>query len=94
MGNISKRNEMPLHGILEIELFDVWGIYFIGPFPTSFGNKYILVDVNYVSKWVEAVATPRNEARVIRKFLRKNIFTRSGSPRAIISDGESHFYNR
>src|SRR3954468_19087124 len=57
-GNISKRNEMPLQPIMEVELFDVWGIDFMGPFPSSFSNKYILVAVDYVSKWVEAVALP------------------------------------
>ena len=48
-GNIGRRNEMPLHGILEIEIFDVWGLDFMGPFPSSMGNKYILVGVDYVS---------------------------------------------
>ncbi len=42
---------MPLYGILEVELFDVGGIDFMGPFPSSFSNKYILVGVDYVSKW-------------------------------------------
>ncbi len=42
---------MPLYGILEVKLFDVWGIDFMGPFPSSFGNKYILFGVEYVSKW-------------------------------------------
>ncbi|CAA7052849.1 unnamed protein product [Microthlaspi erraticum] len=55
MGNISKRNEMPQNFILEVEVFDVWGIDFMGPFPTSFGDQYILVAVDYVSKWVEAM---------------------------------------
>lgn len=50
MGSISKRNEMPQHGILVVELFDVWGIDFMGPFPTSNGCKFILVAVDYVSK--------------------------------------------
>jgi len=50
VGNISRKNEMPQQGILEITLFDVWGIDFMGPFPSSFGNKYILVGVDYVSK--------------------------------------------
>ncbi|CAA7015413.1 unnamed protein product [Microthlaspi erraticum] len=49
MGNISKRNEMPQNFILEVEVFDVWGIDFMGPFPTSFGDQYILVAVDYVS---------------------------------------------
>src|SRR4051812_47905101 len=93
-GNISKRNEMPLQPIMEVELFDVWGIDFMGPFPSSYSNKYILVAVDYVSKWVEAVALPTNDARVVMKFVRKNIFTRLGTPRAIISDGGSHFCNK
>ena len=50
VGNISQRHEMPLNNILEVELFDVWGIDFMGPFPPSFGNLYILVAVDYVSK--------------------------------------------
>ena len=59
MGNISKRHEMPLHGILVVQLFDVWGIDFMGPFPSSFGNIYILLVVDYVSKWVKATLVPR-----------------------------------
>ena len=74
VGNISKRNEMPLNSILECEIFDVWGIDFMGPFPSSMNNKYILVAVDYVSKWVEAIACPTNDARVVTKFLKKNIF--------------------
>ena len=80
--------------ILEVELFDVWGIDFMGPFPPSFGNLYILVAVDYVSKWIEAVALPTNDAKVITRFLQKNIFTRFGTPRAIISGEGSHFCNR
>ena len=82
---------MPLNNILEIELFDVWGIDFMGPFPPSFGNLYIIVAVDYVSKWVEAVALSTNDAKVVLKFLQKNIFTRFGTPRAIISDEGTHF---
>ena len=47
---ISKRNMMPLNQILEIELSDVWGIDFMGTFPNSSEDQYILVTVNYVSK--------------------------------------------
>ena len=85
---------MPLNNILEVELFDVWGIDFMGPFIPSLQNQYILVAVDYVSKWVEAVATPSNDAKTVTKFLKKHIFTRFGTPRAIISDGGSHFCNR
>nr|GFC69683.1 hypothetical protein [Tanacetum cinerariifolium] len=56
-----------------------------GPFPSSKGNKYILVAVDYLSKWVEAKALPTNEARVVVKFL-KSLFSRFRTPKAIISD--------
>ncbi len=85
---------MQLHSILKIELFDVWAIDFMGPFPSTHGNKYILVGVDYISKWVEAIATPTNDTRMVTRFLKKNIFTRFGTSRAIISDGGSHFCNQ
>ncbi|XP_068315019.1 uncharacterized protein, partial [Pyrus communis] len=94
MGNISRRNEMPLTNILVVELFDVWGIDFMGPFPSSFGYLYILVAVDYVSKWVEAIATITNDHKVVLNFLKDVIFCRFGTPRAIISDGGSHFCNK
>ncbi|GJS43956.1 reverse transcriptase domain-containing protein [Tanacetum coccineum] len=74
------------------EIFDVWGIDFMRPFPSSRGNKYILVAADYVSKWVEAKALPTNDARVVVKFL-KQLFSRFGTLRAIISDYGTHFCN-
>ncbi|GKE46726.1 reverse transcriptase domain-containing protein [Tanacetum coccineum] len=62
----------------------------MGPFPSSRGNKYILVAVDYLSKWVEAKALPTNDARVVVKFL-KSLFARFGTPRVIISDRGTHF---
>nr|GFB49309.1 reverse transcriptase domain-containing protein [Tanacetum cinerariifolium] len=61
-------------------------------FPSSRGNKYILMAVDYLSKWVEAKALPTNDAQVVCKFL-KYLFTRFGTPRAIISDHGTHFCN-
>ncbi|KAL4355228.1 hypothetical protein GQ457_06G012260 [Hibiscus cannabinus] len=92
--NISRRNEMPLQNILEVELFDVWGIEFMGPFPSSFGNLYILLAVDYVSKWAEAISNTHNDAKTVQRFIKKNIFTRFGTPRVIISDEGRHFDNR
>lgn len=94
VGNISRKNEMPLNNIQEVELFDVWGINFIGPFPSSYSNLYILVVVVYVSKWVEAIASPTNDSKMVVDFLKKNIFSRFGVPRLLISDGGSHFCNK
>ena len=95
MGNISRRNEMPQNPILEVEVFDCWGIDFLGPFnPPSHGNSYILVAVDYVSKWVEAIASPTNDARVVLKMFKTIIFPRFGVPRVVISDGGSHFINK
>ena len=94
MGNIRKRHEMPLQGILVVQLFDGWGIDFMGHFPSSFGNLYILLAVDYVSKWVEAAACPKNDANTIMGFLQRNILSRFGAPRTIISDGGSHFANK
>ncbi|GJR60934.1 reverse transcriptase domain-containing protein [Tanacetum coccineum] len=91
-GNISSRSEMPQNNIQVCDVFDIWGLDFMGPFPNSKGNKYILVAVDYVSKWVEAQALPTNDARVVIRFLRR-LFARFGVPKALISDRGTHFCN-
>nr|GEY82535.1 reverse transcriptase domain-containing protein [Tanacetum cinerariifolium] len=91
-GKISQRDEMPQNSIQVFEIFDVWGFDFMGPFPYSRGNKFILVAVDYLSKWVETKALPINDARVVCKFL-KNLFSRFGTPCAIINDRGMHFCN-
>nr|GEZ42643.1 reverse transcriptase domain-containing protein [Tanacetum cinerariifolium] len=72
-GKISQTDEMPQNIIQVYEIFNVWGIDFMGPFPSSRRNRYILVAVDYFSKWVEAKALPTNDARVVVKFL-KSLF--------------------
>nr|GEX81390.1 reverse transcriptase domain-containing protein [Tanacetum cinerariifolium] len=89
---ISQRDEMPQNYIQVCEIFDVWGIDFMGPFPSSKGNKYILVAVDYLSKWVKDKALPTNDARVVVKFS-KSLFSWFGTPKAIISDRGTHFCN-
>ncbi|XP_075076459.1 uncharacterized protein LOC142163104 [Nicotiana tabacum] len=71
IGNISRRHEMPMNPIQELEVFDVWGIDFKGPFVSLYGNKYILVAVDYVSKWVEAASLPTNDAKGANWFFEK-----------------------
>ncbi|GJX76690.1 reverse transcriptase domain-containing protein [Tanacetum coccineum] len=70
-GKISQRDEMPQNSIQVCKIFDIWGIDFMRPFPYSRGNKYILVVVDYLSKWVEAKALPTNDARVFAKVMLK-----------------------
>nr|GEU42919.1 reverse transcriptase domain-containing protein [Tanacetum cinerariifolium] len=91
-GKILQRDEMPQNSIQVCEILDVWGIDFMGPFLSSRGNKYILVAIDYLSKWVEAKALPTNDTRVVCKFL-KYLFARFGTPCAIISDRGMHFCN-
>ena len=93
MANISRRNEMPLQGILVVQIFYVWGIDFMGPFPSLFGNIYILLAVDYVSKWVKASSCPINDVNTVVGFIQRNILSKFRVPRTIISDKGSHFAN-
>ncbi|XP_071917964.1 uncharacterized protein [Coffea arabica] len=94
VGNISRRDQMTQTPMIFVEIFDVWGIDFMGPFPSSFGFFYILLAVDYVSKWVEAKATRTNDSKVVAEFVKSNIFVRFGMPRAIVSDRGTHFCNK
>ncbi|RDX73940.1 putative mitochondrial protein, partial [Mucuna pruriens] len=91
---ISRRHEMPQQPILFYEIFDVWGIDFMGPFLVFNGYSYILLVIDYVSRWVEATATKTNDAKVVVDFLKSNIFCQFGVRKALISDQGSHFCNR
>ncbi|WMV58466.1 hypothetical protein MTR67_051851 [Solanum verrucosum] len=82
-GVISKRQELPMNLILEIELFDIWGIDFKGPFVRSHGMQYILVAFDYVSKWVEAVALPNNEGKTQIQMDRA-IFAHKSAPQGSV----------
>ena len=76
---------------LVIEPFDCWGFDFMGPFPTSHGNTHILVAVDYVTKWVEAIPTKSADHKTSLKMLKEVIFPRFGVPRYLMTDGGSHF---
>ena len=92
--NITHKNQMPLSNILVSEFFYVWGIDFKGLFSFSFNNLYILFVVDYVSKLIETKVTWTNDAKVALDFVRTHIFERFEIPKAIISDRDTHFYNR
>jgi hypothetical protein len=77
LGSISERHMMPLNPILVIEIFDCWGIDFMGPFPPSFGFVYILIAVDYVSKWIEAIPSRNNDQVFERKYF-KSLWNPSG----------------
>jgi len=62
---------MPFNPIIIAEIFYVWRINFMGPFPSSLGNKYILLVVDYMSKWAKAMSIRTTETRVIVKFVRE-----------------------
>ena len=94
LGKISRHHMMSLNTILVVNLFNVWGIDFMGPFPSSFGYVNILVGVDYMSKGVEAVPCRATDYMVVLKFLKENIFFIFGVPKAIISDEGSHFFNK
>ena len=63
-------------------------------FISSYGHKYILLAVDYVSKWVEAIPTITCDAKVVLRFIRSNIFSRFGTPKVVISDEGSHLCNK
>ncbi|KAJ9556921.1 hypothetical protein OSB04_011535 [Centaurea solstitialis] len=92
ISNITKRDEMPQKSISVSEIFDIWGIDFMGPFLDSQCKKYILVAVDYVSKWAEAKALPTNDAKVVVNFV-KSLVYRYGCPKVIISDRGTYFAN-
>jgi hypothetical protein len=83
-GNINTRDAMPLTNNLQIELFDVWGINYMGPFPKSRNCEYILVAVDYISKWVEALPCHAANAKNSKKMFEETIFLRFGVPRMVI----------
>ena len=94
LGSISKHHMIPLNPILVIEIFNCWGIDFMGPFPPSFGFVYIVVAMDYISKWIEAISSRNNDHKTLIKFLKETILSRFGTPRAMISDGGTYFYNK
>ena len=85
---------MAMNYSLVIEPFDVWGMDYMGPFVPSNGYNYILVVVDYVTKWVEAIPTCHADVATSVKMIKDIILPRFGVPRFLITNGGSHFYER
>jgi hypothetical protein len=82
---------MPLNYNLQIDLFDIWGTRFMGPFKNSHGFEHILVMVDYVSKWVEAIPCHKASIEESIATIKSVISPRFGTPRILISDRGTHF---
>jgi hypothetical protein len=93
-GNINTRDAMPLTSNLRIDIFNVWEITFMGPFPNSECCEYILVVVNYVSKWIEALPCRAANAMHSKRMFHEVIFLSYEVLRIVISDGGSYFIDR
>ena len=91
-GTMTRKDEMPMSPIHICEIFDAWGIDFMGPFVNSNGYEYILLVVDYVSRWIEAIVARKSDSKTVVKFL-ENLVSRFGHPKILISDGGSHFIN-
>ncbi|MCO5598133.1 hypothetical protein L7F22_052225 [Adiantum nelumboides] len=89
------RDDMPLRPMMGARAFAKWGIDFVGPCPPAYKShaQYIIVATDYLTKWVEAKATTRNDAKTTAQFLYENIFTRYGLPIQIVSDRGTRFIN-
>ena len=87
---------MPHQLMLPLEPFQKWGLEFVGPFTPAAartGNKYILVAIDYCTKWVEAKPLRDNIEASTTKFLYEHIWCRFGCPIELISDQGGHFLN-
>ena len=89
------RNHWPLTPIIPISPFEKWGIDFVGPInPVSARrNRYIILAIDYATKWVEARPTRKNDATTAATFLFEEIMMRFGHPLEIVSDRGTHFHN-
>jgi hypothetical protein len=92
--NINSKDAMPLTNNLQIELFDCWGIDYMAPFTKSGNHEFILVAVDYVSKWVKAMPYRISDSKNSKKMFKEIIFLRFVVPRMVISDGGTHFIDR
>jgi hypothetical protein len=93
MGRPTPTDEMPLQPQVLIGPFEKWALDFVGPInPLSKGKKYILVCMDYVTKWVEEKAFPSATEKVVVDFLFGEIFVCFGVPREIVTDQGAQFY--
>ena len=91
----NQRQNNPKMTIVLTALFDRWGIDIVGPLPLSARkNKYIVVAVDYFSRWPEAKALKVANADSVAKFIYERIICRYGTPSVIQTDQGTHFINQ
>ena len=96
MGQPNEHDRMPHQPILPLEPFQKWGLDFVGPFKplaAQTDNKYILVAIDYCTKWVEAKALRDNMTSSTAKFLYEHLWCCFGCPIELVSDQGGHFIN-
>ena len=97
LGQPNNKDRMPIYPILPLEPFMKWGLDFVGPIkPKSqmTGCEYIIVAIDYCTKWPEAMALQTNTTKDVAKFIYKNIMTRFGCPVELVSDQGKHSMNK
>ena len=89
------RKQTKIHPITPSSLFDRWGVDIVGPLPvTQNGNRYIIVAVDYFSRWPEAQPLKEANANTVANFLYREIICRFGAPQVLQSDRGTHFLNQ
>ena len=88
---------MPLKPQITLQAFDKWAIDFlwpINPLGKQTGAKYIIIVIDYLTRWTEAAPVRDYSTSTTTQFIFENILTRFGCPRILMSDQGTHFLNQ
>ena len=93
MVSVKKNDCLPLKPIIEVEIFGLWGIDFMGCLPKSDSYEYIVLVIRCMLRWVGAIHTRSNNHKIVILFIHQKVFSSFGCPRRIIRDGGTYFNN-
>lgn len=97
IGKPARRDEIPLNPKITLQAFDKWVIDFVGsinPPGRRTGSRYIIIVIDYLTRWAEAKLVKDCSAATGAQFIFKNIISRFGCPRILMSDQGTHFLNQ